>query len=180
MQFGAWTVVALHPERRHLGSKRRWRCVCGDCGCERLVFGSNLRRGLSKSCGCLSRKKLIERNTKHGHARKGKHTSIYDRWVSMRQRCSNPNHKDYRYYGGLGIGVCEPWDTDFVNYFAYNGHPPPGMSLDRIDGNGNYEPGNVRWATALEQRRNRRPYTGRDPDDDGENYAHDDDDGGAE
>jgi hypothetical protein len=87
---------------------------------------------------------------------RGKVTSAYSRWVSMLQRCFNPNHKDYRYYGGRGITVCERW-LDFVNFLADMGEPPPGLSLDRINVNGDYEPGNCRWATASEQVRNRRP-----------------------
>jgi hypothetical protein len=101
----------------------------------------------------------------------------------MRQRCNNPNDHAYRYYGGQGVKVGDRWELkrggSFVKFFAHVGHAPPGKSLDRIDPNGNYEPGNVRWATALEQARNKRHHrnTYRDPDDDGENYAHDDDGG---
>src|SRR5215831_10569062 len=113
-RFGRWTVLAIHPRRMRYGKTGHavavlWLCRC-ECGTERVVFGNNLHRRLSTSCGCLKREKLIERNTKHGHARRGKHTSIYDRWVSMRQRCSNPNNNSYVNYGGRDDGpiiVCE-------------------------------------------------------------------------
>jgi hypothetical protein len=73
----------------------------------------------------------------------------------MRHRCRNPNGKDFKYYGGRGIRVCERW-SDFTNFLADMGERPPGQSLDRIDNDGNYEPGNVRWATRKQQRANRR------------------------
>jgi hypothetical protein len=160
-RFGRWRVVGPHPERMRYGRRRHavavlWQCVC-DCGEQRLVFGSNLRAGYSKSCGCLKREQTIKRSTKHGHARRGNHTSIYDRWVSMRQRCFDPNHKSYPDYGGRGVGVCPEWHADFMAFYRHVGDAPPGLSIDRIDVDGNYEPGNWRWATASEQVRNRRP-----------------------
>jgi hypothetical protein len=183
MRFDCWTVLALRPERIRCGRSVQalWCCIC-NCGRERLVFGTNLRRGLSKSCGCLSREKTIERSTKHGHAKRGDHTSVYDRWVGMHQRCYNPNNRSHFDYGGRGTVVCERWHV-FANFFADMGHPPRGKSLDRIDVNGNYEPGNCRWASIFEQSRNKRPFSflktwRASSDDDGENYAHDDD-GGA-
>ena len=82
------------------------------------------------------------------------------RWYSMVARCTNPNHKDYRWYGARGITVCPEWMESFDAYYAYVGDAPaPGLTLDRIDNDGNYEPGNVRWATKLEQTRNRRQAT---------------------
>ena len=162
MKFGRWLVLEIDPKRMRYGRKSprkvvMWRCVC-DCGSKRPVAGNNLRRGRSTSCGCWNREKSIARSTKHGHAKRGAHTKVYDRWVSMRARCYNPNRLEYPCYGGRGIVPCDRWGP-FVNFFGDMGHPPPGKSLDRIDVNGNYEPSNCRWATAFEQARNKRPWS---------------------
>ena len=160
-RYGRLRVLAIHPERIRYGKDKRavaalWHCRC-DCGAERLVFGSNLRQGFSRSCGCLIRDTTTKRSTKHGHARRGSVTRAYTCWVGMQQRCFNPNTKGYCNYGGRGITVCEYWRLDFQAFYADMLDPPPGLSIDRINNEGNYEPGNCRWATASVQVRNQRP-----------------------
>ena len=157
-RFGCWTVLAMHSERYRCSgaSFDLWDCRCA-CGNQRIVFGNNLRRGKSSSCGeCIEREKFRKRVTKHGHTSGGRCTSIYARWKDMRQRCSNPNNPRYPDYGDRGITVCERWRS-FENYYADRGDPPPGKSNDRINNDGNYEPGNLRWATRSQQNFNRRP-----------------------
>jgi hypothetical protein len=161
-RFGRWTVIAIHPERYRCGKDKRavavlWHCVCV-CGQTRLVLGTNLSRGMSRSCGCLISETTRARCTKHGHARRGSVTRAYTCWVSMKQRCFNPNCRNYPNYGGredTPITVCEYY-CDFMNWYADRLDPPPGLSQDRINNDGNYEPGNLRWATASEQVRNQR------------------------
>jgi hypothetical protein len=157
-RFGRWKVVALNPERRRYGKATftLWRCRC-DCGVERIVFGCNLRAGYSKSCGCLSREQTTKRNTKHGHAVRGQHTRAYDAWQHLKQRCTNPNNKDYPNYGGRNIGFHPDYRDDFLAFFADVLDPQDGLSLDRIDNNRGYEPNNMRWADAVTQRANQRP-----------------------
>jgi hypothetical protein len=149
--FGLWTVLALHPERYawRSGAFAQWLCRCEGCGTERVVLGGSLRRGLSRSCGGCGR-------VKHGHCRNHQSTRVYEVWHSMTQRCYNPNHPAYANYGGRGICVCERWHS-FVNFLVDMGEPPPGLTIERKENDGNYELGNCKWATRSEQRRNQRP-----------------------
>ena len=146
-KFERLTVVSLAGKDKC--SHSLWLCRC-DCGNERIVEGSDLKRGRTKSCGCLHRQLVAERSTTHG----GCGTLEYTSWAQAKRRCTNPNAKNFHHYGGRGIKFLF---DDFEEFLSHIG-PRPGKeySLDRINNEGNYEPGNVRWATLKIQNRNTR------------------------
>jgi hypothetical protein len=152
-------LVAKHVAFVSKGHGRVWHCVC-DCGNTTESIRGNLVSGNTKSCGCLDREATGDRFRKHGDTR---HRSTYAIWMKMKQRCCNPKCKSYGDYGGRGIRVCEEW-AGSEGYPAFIAHigPRPSLAhtLDRYpDTNGNYEPGNVRWATRTQQNRNTRKTT---------------------
>jgi len=134
----------LKVQKRVAGSF--WGCIC-DCGNLISVSSYQLKSGKTKSCGCWSR----DRTRKHGM----EGTKIYNTWASMLSRCRNPKNKFYKDYGGRGITFCETW-ANFENFYADMGDKPDGMSLDRIDNDGNYSKENCRWSDQKNQIRNRR------------------------
>lgn len=147
-------LVAVEFVDRNQHRNARWRFKC-DCGGTAVILANSVRRGITKSCGCL----LAETAAAKGHAsvvHGMSDTQIYFVWHGMINRCCNPKDKHYRDYGGRGIKVCVRW-REFANFYADVGaRPSPAHQLDRIDNDGNYEPGNVRWGTPKEQSRNRR------------------------
>lgn len=137
------------------GSKdNRYSCLClCDCGNTKLIRSSALTRGHTRSCGCLQREVVRQRNTSHGESR----SSEYSIWAGMKARCYNPKATYYENYGGRGISVCEHWLHSFENFLSDMGkRPSPKHTIDRIDNDKNYEPTNCQWITRAEQNRNQR------------------------
>lgn len=153
-RFGRLVVLKLVEVRPRVGTI--WLCQC-DCGNQVPVPRKLFAHGKTKSCGCLLRdhgRSLPKRQPRHGHATKGQLTAEYAAWRAMRNRCGYPGDISYHRYGGRGIRVCERWN-EFEAFLADIGkRPSRNHSLERKDNNGNYEPGNVRWATRKEQGRN--------------------------
>lgn len=146
-RYGLLTVVANALKR---GPLLAWKCLC-ECGGEKITTGSNLRLGLTKSCGCW-RKQFPSRLT-HGKSK----SVEYDLWINMKERCCNPKNESYSRYGALGITVCPEWRNSFESFFNHLGlRPSPDLSIERIDNLKGYEPGNVKWGTVIEQANNKR------------------------
>jgi hypothetical protein len=157
-RFGRLVVSGM-AEARPAGAVA-WVCRC-DCGGEKTVAGGNLKSGQTRSCGCMIAE-LLRTTTrpkpKHGHARRGNHSKTYSIWTGMRGRChgEGPSRHQYAHYRDRGISVCPQWRNDYAQFLADMGQCPEGYSIDRIDTNGNYEPGNVRWVPIKEQQYNKR------------------------
>jgi hypothetical protein len=150
-------LLAKEPVGRR-GNSKTWLCQC-DCGNMTEVPSNYLRRGITRSCGCLRREVSKWLGTKNGTRHGLSNDPAYGCWESMHDRCRNPNRPESHNYVGRGIVVCERWSgpQGFANFLADLGpRPSPMHSLDRFPNpNGNYEPGNVRWALPYEQQRNR-------------------------
>lgn len=154
---GRLTVLRDTGERRQ-GSTRLYEIRCNECGSQRIKSYSEILRDGKKRCTCLMTKSEYSALGGHKHGMSG--STEQQAWFNMRQRCNYPKHPSYGNYGAKGIRVASEWDNDqngFQKFFEYVGPRPDGMSLDRIDPFGHYEPGNIRWATKELQEANKRP-----------------------
>jgi len=167
--FHRLLVVRRNGSTKH--KKALWNCLCV-CGQYKTIIGSDLTSGTTKSCGCLAIEHIRELGVatrgmpnkgtlRHGMSKdSNKLPSVYRIWQNIKTRCFNKNCHDYLNYGGRGITVCDRW-LEFKNFYEDMGDRPEGLSLDRIDNDGNYEPGNCRWTTFREQRMNQRRMNGK-------------------
>ena len=148
-------LFVLGPIKQTANSSIVWRCQC-DCGNIADVLGGSLRDGKTQSCGCYNRESSRERVYSHGM----KGTRIYRIWNAMKARCKYPSSPSYENYGARGVSVCQQWQDSFEDFHFYVAQLPhfdeDGYSLDRIDNDGNYEPGNIKWSTRAEQSSNKR------------------------
>lgn len=165
-KFERLTIIKLDHIKKYTYSngknqnKEYYLCKC-DCGNECLVYKNFLLKGCTKSCGCYA-KEIQAKNVILNNIKKITHhltkTRLYKIWTHIKQRCYNKKRESFKNYGARGITVCEEWKNDFMSFYnwAINNGYKDNLTVDRIDNNGNYEPGNCRWITIKEQDRNKR------------------------
>lgn len=154
MKFGRLTVIERTADRIDRKGKHHvmWKCLCS-CGKVKDLSRDSLLSKKIRSCGCLRAEKTKERRFKHGL----RNTPLYQTWSNIKTRCYNPKKDTYKYYGEKGIVMCSEWKKDFMNFYTWslkNGYKE-GLTIDRINSNGNYEPSNCRWITISQQQNNK-------------------------
>lgn len=150
-KFGKLEVIKYYGSNKN--GRALWLCKC-ECGNMKIVVGNSLVNKLTTSCGCNNKVKARERKIKHNMS----YTKLYKVWQGMKTRCYNKNFVYYCNYGGRNIKICDEWLNDFVLFYnwATNNGYEEGLTIDRINNDGNYEPSNCRWITRAEQNRNQR------------------------
>ncbi len=154
-RFGKLVVERMADKK--LNGRIAWVCKC-DCGNETVVTATNLVSGATKSCGCIRKENTAALRKAHGNSK----TRLYHVWLGMRDRCTNPQHISYPFYGGRGIKICSEWDSfscfkEWAMANGYDCYAKRGKcTIDRINVDGNYEPSNCRWVSMAEQNQNRR------------------------
>lgn len=148
-QFGRLQVVGIAENK---GKNTAWTCMC-ECGVVKSYLTYNLTSGKSQSCGCARVESMSKKFTTHGKSK----TRLYQIYKGMKQRCLNENSPAYNYYGGKGVSIHKDWLSNFMSFYkwSYNNGYKEGLSIDRIDPNGNYEPNNCRWVESQQQQNNK-------------------------
>lgn len=155
MQFNEWTVLEYMGYRRSY-----YKCKCS-CGTVKKVTAHDIKSGHSKSCGHLYTKdKRTPRKAQKMEFHKCSNTKVHNTWKRIKQITSNPFHPKWKDYGGRGIKMCKRWQESFLAFLEDMGHPASeDLSIDRINNDGNYEPGNCRWTTSSVQNSNKRSWS---------------------
>ena len=156
-KINKWTILSEDPISKY--RQILWKCKC-DCGKEKYVQGKHLRSGKSKCCGCEGNKKIAERskNNKYTYIHGLRDHPLRAIWKAMNHRCYIKTNRFYKNYGGRGIKVCEEWKLSLLDFYKWSIESgwKKGLSIDRIDNDGNYEPKNCRWITISENSSRKR------------------------